>query len=282
MVRRWTLSLLAIDNQNEEHVQCCRILLLNMLPSTKLRLPECCCSFACYEPIILASKCCRFNWFPMVVLTTATVQLPASPSSLCLVASCPTYKVGVSKTSCDAAKNSPPTSEGKVIQRRGSNWSNSMILCSYCIYMYVYHIHVFSCIGNIMQHTSVTSLFSTSFFSQKIQHVQSPTHHFCFKRNPKDCCGRIPWEALSSSGPTLWVPPLRSRQQSFASAKDGGKPNNQAGERQIFVVPCCSYKVLMGALFGFIFFWLWACRDHSMVWINMVVTDSSGVYISTV
>ena len=30
-------------------------------PSTKLRLPECCCSFACYEPIILASKCCRFN-----------------------------------------------------------------------------------------------------------------------------------------------------------------------------------------------------------------------------
>lgn len=83
------------------------------------------------------------------------------------------------------------------------------------------------------------------FFLPKIQHVQSATHHFCFKRNPKDCCGRIPWEALSSSGPTPWVPPLRSRQQSFASA--GGKPNNQAGERQIFVV---LDKVLMGALFG--------------------------------
>lgn len=138
-----------------------------MLPSTKLRLPECCCSFACYEPIILASKCCRFNWFPMVVLTTATAQLPPFPSSLCLVASCPTYKVGVSKTSCDAAKKSPPKSEGKVIQRRGSSWSNSMILCSYCKYMYVYHIHVFSCIGNILR--------SHPYF----QHLFSPKNSTC-------------------------------------------------------------------------------------------------------
>lgn len=203
-----------------------------MLPSTKVRLPECCCSFACYEPIILASKCCRFNWFPMVVLTTATAQLPASPSSLCLVASCPTYKVGVSKTSCDAAKKSPPTSEGKVIQRWGSNWSNSMISCSYCIYICTYITFMyFHVLATYFCHIPIFNIF----FLPRIQHVQSPTHHFCFKRNPKDCCGQIPWEALSSSGPTPWVPRLRSRQQSFASAKMAGSQTTKQVNGKYFL-----------------------------------------------
>ena len=185
----------------------------------------------------------------MVVLTTARAQLPASPSSLCLVASCPTYKVGVSKTSCDAAKKFPPTSEGKVIQRWGSNWSNSMISCSYCIYiyMYVYHIHVFSCIGNI--------LLSHPYF----QHLFSPKNSTCPITNTSLLLQKEPQRLLRADSLGSFVVFGTDSMGASASlkaaklclGKDGGKPNNQAGERQIFFVPI---KFWWGPCLASIFF----------------------------
>lgn len=99
--------------------------------------------------------------------------------------------------------------------------------------MYVYHIHVFSCIGNI--------LLSHPYF----QHLFSPKNSTCPITNTSLLLQKEPQRLLRADSLGSFVVFGTDSMGASASlkaaklclGKDGGKPNNQAGERQIFFVP---------------------------------------------
>ena len=184
----------------------------------------------------------------MVLLTTATAQLPCDPrhpSVLWQVARL--TKLGFPKPHGTQQRNSPPTSEGKVIQRWGSNWSNSMILCIVIVYVCTYITFMYF------------HVLATYFGHITFQHLFSPKNSTCPITNTSLLLQKEPQRLLRADSLGSFVVFGTDSMGASASlkaaklclGKDGGKPNNQAGERQIFFV---LYKVLMGALFGCIFF----------------------------
>ena len=113
--------------------------------------------------------------------------------------------------------------------------------------MYVYHIHVFSCIGNI--------LLSHPYF----QHLFSPKNSTCPITNTSLLLQKEPQRLLRADSLGSFVVFGTDSMGASASlkaaklclGKDGGKPNNQAGERQIFFVPI---KFWWGPCLASIFF----------------------------